>query len=327
MLEANGESYKNLEDNLREMGIRLEEIPLVMQFNKRDLPNLASVEEMNTRINRHNAPFYESVATTGIGVEDTLKAITKLVLNNLATKYKLDGASAPAEEPAKAPPRSREGAAAPPVAAPVNVPPPKPHGDPPAPPIAAAAAPAAKISEEDLALEELEIDLEAPVSAVGTAAPSPAEGLPEPGAATGSGAPPIGEELINLEEEIDLQGLDDPAEGTINLTEDLLQELEEAPEPIAASAPSAAGRPAALRAVPQPLAGGTENPIDLDDPIDLGVDSWKGGGADPGAEGSPVLDIGPISPGQDRVIEVPVSATVDGRTVRLNLRVTVRLNR
>src|SRR5256712_11046362 len=96
MLEANAESYKNLEDNLREMGLRIEEIPLVMQFNKRDLPHLSSIEEMNAQINRHNAPFYEAVATTGIGVEDTLKAIIKLVLNNLATKYKLEGA-APAE--------------------------------------------------------------------------------------------------------------------------------------------------------------------------------------------------------------------------------------
>src|SRR5438093_8859311 len=96
MLEANAESYKNLEDNLREMGLRIEEIPLVMQFNKRDLPHLSSIEEMNARINRHNAPFYDAVATTGIGVEDTLKAITKLVLNNLATKYKLEGAT-PAE--------------------------------------------------------------------------------------------------------------------------------------------------------------------------------------------------------------------------------------
>src|SRR5207249_8574087 len=44
MLEANVESYKNLEDNLREMGLRIEEIPLVMQFNKRDLPHLRSEE-------------------------------------------------------------------------------------------------------------------------------------------------------------------------------------------------------------------------------------------------------------------------------------------
>src|SRR6266850_4103800 len=110
MLEANVESYKNLEDNLLEMSLRLEETPVVMQFNKRDLPHLASIEEMNAQINRHNAPFYEAVATTGIGVEDTLKAITKLVLNNLASKYKLDGAGAqdsppPAEVAVEAAPR------------------------------------------------------------------------------------------------------------------------------------------------------------------------------------------------------------------------------
>jgi len=106
MIEANTEAYRNLEENLKEMGIRIEEIPLVMQFNKRDLPNLCSIEEMNTRINRHNAPFYEAVAMTGIGVEDTLKAITKLVLNNLSAKYRLEeaGATRPAGPPAAAPP-------------------------------------------------------------------------------------------------------------------------------------------------------------------------------------------------------------------------------
>jgi signal recognition particle receptor subunit beta len=104
MIEANIEAYRNLEENLKEMGIRIEEIPLVIQFNKRDLPNLCSIEEMNTRINRHNAPFYEAVAMTGIGVEDTLKAITKLVLNNLSAKYRLDeaGATRPAGAPAPA---------------------------------------------------------------------------------------------------------------------------------------------------------------------------------------------------------------------------------
>src|SRR5437867_10549554 len=111
MIEADIESYRNLEENLREMGIRIEEIPLVMQFNKRDLPNLSSIEEMNTRINRHNAPFYEAVAMTGIGVEDTLKAVTKLVLNNLSAKYKLEGA-APAET-ASSRPGSEPGPAGP----------------------------------------------------------------------------------------------------------------------------------------------------------------------------------------------------------------------
>src|SRR5262245_4094078 len=125
MLEANVESYKNLDDNLREMGLRIDEIPLVMQFNKRDLPHLSAVEEMNAQINKHNAPFYEAVATTGIGVEDTLKAITKLVLNNLAAKYKLEGAaqdSAPAEPIAAEPPAPAAPPRPRPMAAPVPVP-------------------------------------------------------------------------------------------------------------------------------------------------------------------------------------------------------------
>ena len=132
MIEANTESYRNLEENLKEMGIRIEEIPLVMQFNKRDLPNLASIEEMNTRINRHNAPFYEAVAMTGIGVEDTLKAITKLVLNNLSAKYRLEegaaagkGASASAPSASPAPPR----AAAPPEDRALDALEAEPHGE------------------------------------------------------------------------------------------------------------------------------------------------------------------------------------------------------
>ena len=189
---------------------------------------------------------------------------------------------------------------------------------------------ASKPAQEDLALEELEIDLEAPAAAGSVPASPPARAVSEPHAASGSGFQPLGEELINLDEEIDLQGLDDPPEGTIDLAEDLLQELEEEPAPITADAqgpPTAGARPGALRAVPQPDAEGGEAPLELDDPIDLGEENWEGGPTGPEAGESPILDIGPISPGQDRVIEVPVSATVDGRLVRLNLRVTVRLNR
>ena len=115
VLDSNLESYRNLEENLGELGISLEDTPLVLQFNKRDLPDLLTVDEMNSSLNRHNAPFYESVATTGIGIEDTLKAITKLVLTHLSQKYQLerDGSrSKPAPPPkavaaaAKAPPAS-----------------------------------------------------------------------------------------------------------------------------------------------------------------------------------------------------------------------------
>jgi len=87
MFEANVDSYKNLEENLRVHSMKLSEMPLVVQYNKRDLPNLAAVEDLNTTVNRYNSPFYESVATTGIGVQDTLKAITKLVLLHLTRRY------------------------------------------------------------------------------------------------------------------------------------------------------------------------------------------------------------------------------------------------
>ncbi len=87
MLGPNVESFKNLEENLKAHGLNLAEMPHVLQFNKRDLPKLATIEELNAELNKFNAPFYESVATTGIGVQDSLKAITKLVLLHLTKKY------------------------------------------------------------------------------------------------------------------------------------------------------------------------------------------------------------------------------------------------
>jgi signal recognition particle receptor subunit beta len=101
MLGANVESFKNLEENMKGHGMKLADMPHVIQFNKRDLPKLSSIEDMNAALNKYNAPFYESVATTGIGVQDTLKAIVKLVLLNLTKKYepKTVGESAPAAAP------------------------------------------------------------------------------------------------------------------------------------------------------------------------------------------------------------------------------------
>jgi hypothetical protein len=87
MLEANLDSFRNLEENLKAHGMKFSELPLVIQFNKRDLPSVASVEDLNTALNPYNAPFYESIASTGIGVQDSLKAITKLVLLHLTRKY------------------------------------------------------------------------------------------------------------------------------------------------------------------------------------------------------------------------------------------------
>jgi len=90
-LDANLESLQNLEDNLKRQGVRIREIPIVMQYNKRDLPNVLPAAEMDREINKYGAPHFESVATTGIGVEETLKGITQLVLAHLIKKYNLEG--------------------------------------------------------------------------------------------------------------------------------------------------------------------------------------------------------------------------------------------
>jgi signal recognition particle receptor subunit beta len=90
-LDANLESLQNLEDNLKRQGIRIREIPLVMQYNKRDLKNVLPVATLDRDLNKLNVPRYETVATTGIGVEETLKGITHLVLTHLIKKYGLEG--------------------------------------------------------------------------------------------------------------------------------------------------------------------------------------------------------------------------------------------
>ena len=82
-LEANEESVENLRTNLAEQGYSLEKIPYVIQYNKRDLPNAVSVEELRPLINPMNVPDFEANARSGVGVFDTLKAVSKLVLNEL----------------------------------------------------------------------------------------------------------------------------------------------------------------------------------------------------------------------------------------------------
>ena len=101
MLDANLESYENMRQNLEANEIDPDEIPVVLQYNKRDLPNALPIEILNERMNPLNAPFYEAVAVKGIGVEDTLKAVTKLVFKSLSVKYG-DGAHA-ASAPGRAP--------------------------------------------------------------------------------------------------------------------------------------------------------------------------------------------------------------------------------
>ncbi len=80
MLDANIESLNNLKENLSEYKVSIDEIPLVFQYNKRDLKNILSVEELNRILNPKNYPYYEAAAIYGKGVFETLKGISKLTL-------------------------------------------------------------------------------------------------------------------------------------------------------------------------------------------------------------------------------------------------------
>ena len=82
-MEANLESVDNLKINLAEQGYDLAKVPFVLQYNKRDLPNVVPVEELRRALNPSGIPEYQAVAPTGVGVFDTLKAVAKLVLTEL----------------------------------------------------------------------------------------------------------------------------------------------------------------------------------------------------------------------------------------------------
>ncbi len=131
-LEENKESLKNLLDNLKEYNLFIEEIPFIMQYNKRDLPNVIPIDVLENELNPRKVPYFESVAITGEGVFPTLKKLANMVLDGLNKEYGV-----------KQPPRRVAAPVATPAAAPrppaAAAPPPRPAA--PAPPRPAAAAP------------------------------------------------------------------------------------------------------------------------------------------------------------------------------------------
>ena len=82
-MDANIESVNNLQQNLKLQGYDLMKIPYTLQLNKRDLPNIVSVDDMKRELMRKGEPVLEAVASTGIGVFDTLKAVATQVLIEL----------------------------------------------------------------------------------------------------------------------------------------------------------------------------------------------------------------------------------------------------
>jgi len=81
--DANLDTLDDMLENLKEYDIDVEELPLVFQYNKRDLPNVLPVEVLRRDLNRWNRPDFEAVATKGIGVLETFKEITRQVLKKL----------------------------------------------------------------------------------------------------------------------------------------------------------------------------------------------------------------------------------------------------
>ena len=164
MLQANADSFRNLEENLAEMGLSVDTLPLVIQFNKRDLADICTPDEMNAALNRHNWPWFEASAVTGMGVFETLKGISKQTLLSLKKRLGRSEPSAPSrpaapvarpvpppaaaapQAPARPPlpPAAQSGsypqAAQPAPQAAAPAPAPRPVMPPPAPPLPPAAA-------------------------------------------------------------------------------------------------------------------------------------------------------------------------------------------
>ncbi len=110
MHQANIDSLNNLTENLTGMGLSIESIPLVLQFNKRDLDEICSTEELDEALNLHGWETYEASAIQGEGVFETLKAISKLTLTELARRLEREtsgrragSAQRPVSRPAAAP--------------------------------------------------------------------------------------------------------------------------------------------------------------------------------------------------------------------------------
>src|SRR5262245_48860551 len=102
-MEENKESLANLRTNLAEYGLKLEDMPWALQYNKRDLPNLYTIEELNAELNPDGSvPWFEAVATKGKGVFETFRGVSHLLMEKVTRDLRrtpFTGGSA-AREPA-----------------------------------------------------------------------------------------------------------------------------------------------------------------------------------------------------------------------------------
>jgi signal recognition particle receptor subunit beta len=184
MFDANLDSFRNLRENLNEIGLNLDEIPMVLQINKRDLPNVTSIDSLLDALDEERRYEYvEAIAAKGDGVFETLKLISKLTLRTLRRRMTGDEpVKAPQRKPgladvaqfrikneAPSEPWAPESPHQPAIGAPAPPPPAFASGG--TTPTAAAAAPAPHSTFT--ALEEMAEEIRGEVGAEGAQAPEP----------------------------------------------------------------------------------------------------------------------------------------------------------
>jgi signal recognition particle receptor subunit beta len=99
MRDANLESFRSLVDNLKEFGLEISDLPIVLQYNKRDLKDVLTIDELNADLNPDGEfQYHESSAVNGDGVIETLKEITKATLKKLKVRMTAPEDAAPASQ-------------------------------------------------------------------------------------------------------------------------------------------------------------------------------------------------------------------------------------
>ncbi len=88
--QQNIESLQNMRENLLANNLDPDDIPIAFQYNKRDLDNIMSLEEMNKDLNARRAPYFEAIAINGTGVKETFEAVTKLLIRHIAGRHRVD---------------------------------------------------------------------------------------------------------------------------------------------------------------------------------------------------------------------------------------------
>ena len=158
-MEENKESLSNLRANLAEYGLTLDAIPWVIQYNKRDLPNVYTVDELNAELNPAGVPSFEAVASEGKGVFETFRGVSHLLMEKVTKDLRrTPGSSGRAAHPPA--PAAEESHAAPAATAP------RPATPPPTAPVQAIRREAKETQPAPLGTEKFDYGTELELPAV-----------------------------------------------------------------------------------------------------------------------------------------------------------------